>query len=487
MEIPHWLEKQADLQPGRPAIELEDGSVLTFLELRNQSRKTAYGLIECGVKKGDHIAILAANHVQYAVLVHAVSYIGAVAVCLNTRLTVNDLMFQVNDADVSHLAADHDQMEKANQIKDGIQDPLTLYSLEDMPQSDKTYPLHEFLKLDDVFTMMFTSGTTGRPKAVMHTYGNHWFSAIGSSLNLGLHSNDKWLVCLPVFHVGGFSLIMKNMIYGMPIVLLKGFDQEKVIDQILNKGVTLISIVTVMLQRLLSSNLKEFPPHFRGALLGGGPVPVPLLEEAKERRLPVFQSFGMTETSSQISTLSPDDAFRKIGSAGKALGTASLKIMTKGREVPADQVGEIFVKGPMVTRGYYNHPLVSSDYLATGDLGYLDDDGFLYVVDRVKDMIISGGENIYPAEIESVLQGMTQVLEVAVTGLPHEKWGEAPAAFIVLKPGVSLTSKEVLDFCKDKLASYKFPRAVYFIDELPRNASNKLVRRKLPEYIQERD
>ncbi|WP_082233533.1 o-succinylbenzoate--CoA ligase [Halobacillus massiliensis] len=487
MEIPHWLEKQADLQPDRPAIELEDGLSITFLELRNRSRKTAYGLIASGVKEGDHLAILAANHDQYAVLVHAASYIGAVVVCLNTRLTVHELTFQVSDADVSHLAADQEQMGKAVQVKEELRKPLALYELNDLPESNDSFTLQEFLNLDSIFTMMYTSGTTGRPKAVMHTYGNHWFSAVASSLNLGLYAEDKWLVCLPVFHVGGFSLLMKNVIYGMEIVLFKGFDQKKAAEQILNNGVTLISVVTVMLQRLLNSEIRKFPDHFRGALLGGGPVPVPLLEEAKARRLPVFQSYGMTETSSQIATLSPEAAFKKVGSAGKALGPASLKVMDGDTEAAAGQIGEIFVKGPMVTQGYYKQKNISTDYLATGDLGYFDTEGFLYVVDRVKDMIISGGENIYPAEIESVIHGIPQVAEVAVTGLAHEKWGEAPAAFIVLKAGASLTSEQVLSYLKDKLARYKLPQKVYFINELPRNASNKLVRRKLPEYLQEQD
>ncbi|HLQ98076.1 MAG TPA: o-succinylbenzoate--CoA ligase, partial [Candidatus Dormibacteraeota bacterium] len=327
---------------------------------------------------------------------------------------------------------------------------------------------------------IYTSGTTGFPKGVVHTYRNHWSSAIGSALNLGLDANDKWLAMLPIFHVSGLSIFMKSVIYGMPVLLFKKFQVEKVNQAIIEQGVTIVSVVTVMLQQLLEGLGKnQYPTSFRCMLLGGGPVPKPLLEKAKDHQVPVFQSYGMTETSSQIVTLSPSDAFRKIGSAGKPLFTAQLDII----DPDIEGVGEIYVKGPMVTKGYYNNltattAAIHDHWLATGDLGYVDEEGFLYVMDRRSDLIISGGENVYPAEVEAVLTGMNHIKEVGVVGVDDDTWGQVPVAFVV-KTQASVTAKELIDYAQQKLAMYKVPKQVYFVDQLPRNASNKLMRREL--------
>jgi o-succinylbenzoate---CoA ligase len=235
-----------------------------------------------------------------------------------------------------------------------------------------------------------------------------------------------------------------------------------------------------MVQRILATlGDNQFPSHFRCMLLGGGPAPVPLLEKASERNIPVFQSFGMTETTSQIVTLSSRDALQKIGSAGKALFPAQIKI----KDSEPNEIGEILVKGPMVTNGYYNNKKANDSnfddgWLSTGDLGYLDEEGYLFVVDRRKDLIISGGENIYPSEIESVLTGFQGVKEVGVTGKPDDYWGQVPIAFIV-PAHEQIHIEDVLNYAKGKIAKYKLPKEIHFVDSLPRNASNKLVRNKL--------
>ncbi|MFC7322134.1 o-succinylbenzoate--CoA ligase [Halobacillus campisalis] len=483
-EIPHWLDKQAQLHPNAHAIESPD-EVLTFRQLQELSQQIAGGLYKLGVQEGDHIAILSGNHINFAAFIHAASYIGAIVVCLNTRLTEKELQFQLRDAKVSQCFADNDNYMKGARALKEMSDAISITNVDEIPRVEKeTYEqFKEFIDMDEIFTMMYTSGTTGNPKAVMHTYGNHWFSAVASSLNLGLDTNDKWLACLPLFHVGGFSLLIKNVVYGMPIVLLERFDLHLVHKQIKNNQVTLISIVTVMLQRMLKEKPLNYPSSFRGALLGGGPVPKTLLHEADSENLPVFQSYGLTETSSQIATLSPSDSFRKLGSAGKALGPATLKVFKDGTPAPPNVVGEIHVKGPMVAKGYFGHPSVNDDYFATGDLGYLDEEGFLFVVDRVKDMLISGGENVYPAEIESVLTQIKGVQEAGVTGTAHKEWGEVPIAFIVKSNLDEVTKEQVTAFCQNRLASFKVPHTIHFVSELPRNASNKLVRRKLKDLI----
>lgn len=476
--IPHWLTKQADINPNQTAIELENGETYTFKQLKEASQCFARKLAALNVHEGTHVGILSGNSIEMIVAIHALSYLGAVGVLLNVRLSRPELEFQLKDANVSIVLTSDKYKMSASQIQVSM---VKSFSEINVLQEKYNIPLKTELDLEDVFTVIYTSGTTGFPKGVLHTYGNHWWSAIGSALNLGLNKDDKWLIPLPIFHVSGLSTSIKSLIYGMPIYVLEKFDVKKVHDAIMSKGITIVSVVTVMVQKLLNElGNNRYPNTLRCMLLGGGPAPKPLLEKAKEKGIPVFQSYGMTETSSQIVTLSPQDALKKLGSAGKALFPAQLRI-DGGNE---DSIGEIIVKGPMVTKGYYrneeaNKKSFHNGWLRTGDMGYLDDDGFLYVVDRRKDLIISGGENIYPSEIESVLSGMEQIKEVGVTGLADETWGQVPIAFVVKIKDV--TASEVFSFLRQRLAKYKIPKEIHFVEELPRNASNKLVRSKLLE------
>ncbi|MFB4169250.1 o-succinylbenzoate--CoA ligase [Virgibacillus sp. JSM 102003] len=468
--IPHWLTKQATNSPDQTAIELENGTALTFLELKEKSQHFALKLAQIDIKQGSHVAILSNNNVDMVIAIHALSYLGAVAVMLNTRLTEEELEYQISDAEVSHVLAENNST--------NFSVPVYTFSKVNSLQ-EKSVGLRTEINLDDMFTIIYTSGTTGFPKGVIHTYGNHWWSAIGSMLNLGLNNNDKWLNVLPIFHVGGLSIFIKSVIYGMPVYLVEKYDKKSVHDAIMSKGVTIVSVVTLMLRELVEYLGDQlFPDTFRCVLLGGGPAPKSLLEQAKLRNVPVFQSYGMTETSSQIVTLSPKDALEKIGSSGKPLFPAQLKI-----DATDKSIGEIHVKGPMVTNGYFRNEAatekaLTDGWLATGDLGYLDDDGFLYVVDRRKDLIISGGENIYPTEIESVLSEVDAVREAAVVGLSDDKWGQVPIAFVVLADK-TVSAEVILEHASQKLAKYKLPKEIHFIDQLPINASNKIVKSKL--------
>ncbi|WP_431804432.1 AMP-binding protein [Halobacillus andaensis] len=291
-EIPHWLEKQFEIQPDAIAIETENGLSLTFAELRTQSRQVAAGLKSKGVYKGQHIAFLAGNHLHYAVLIHAVSYLGAVVICLNTRLSPNELAYQINDSDAALLVADNQFIELGEQSISKGEAEIPLISLESIPKKEKPEDLVETLDLSKPFTMMYTSGTTGKPKAVIHTYGNHWFSAVASALNLGLRENDKWLVCLPLFHVGGFSILMKNAIYGMPVVLMEKFSAEDVNHQITERKVSLVSLVTVMLQRLMDQRQEEVPGTFRGRCSAAALCLNPFFAKPLK---PMFLFFKLTE------------------------------------------------------------------------------------------------------------------------------------------------------------------------------------------------
>src|SRR5699024_7609885 len=388
-----------------------------------------------------------------------------------------ELLYQLNDANVTFVLTGKDI--HLNDYEN-MQSAYKVLSFSDvMCEVETTTDLLEHIQLTDPMTIIYTSGTTGHPKGVVHTYGNHWWSAISSSLNTGLHTDDKWLAMLPIFHVGGLSIFLKSVIYGMSTFLVESFEASRVNRLIIERKITIVSVVTVMLQQLLADLEQEtYPNTFRYMLLGGGSCPEQLLLEAKSKHIRVIQSYGMTETSSQIVTLAFADALKKIGSSGKPLFPAEVNILHKD----ADGIGEVCVKGPMVTNGYYKNERATEEsfvdeWLRTGDLGYLDEDGFLYVVDRRTDLIISGGENIYPSEVEHAIMQIDGVLDVAVVGQADNKWGQVPVAFVVQVN--NLKEKDILTFLKRKLATYKLPKEIIFIDELPRNASNKIMKYKL--------
>lgn len=343
-------------------------------------------------------------------------------------------------------------------------------------------------ELNRVCSIMYTSGTTGNPKGVLQTYGNHWWSATGSALNLGLHADDAWLCAVPLFHISGMSILMRSVIYGIPVYLQEGFSEDEA-NQLLQSGkITIMSVVSAMLNRMLRNiGNEKYHGNFRCMLLGGGAAQRRQLELCKEKGIPVFQTYGMTETSSQIVTLAPEDSMRKLGSAGKPLFPSQIQVINQNDEKAAPhEAGEIFVKGPNVTKGYLNRKAAneeafSNGWFRTGDLGFFDEEGFLFILDRRTDLIISGGENVYPAEIEDVLMGMPGVVEAGVTGVEHSIWGKVPYAFIVSEGEIS--EEDVLGFCRKKLAAYKLPKRVFQIEALPRNGANKILRRELLRYI----
>lgn len=481
--MPHWLTKRAELTPEKIAIEYENAESLTFLELRHLSESYARKLARMNVKPGDNVALLSFNDPKMIIALYALSYLGATAVLLNARLTDEELLYQIKDAEVSLLLIGQSVLPHAF-MEETIDVPVKLFTDVDQ-ESEADVELRYELSLNDSFTIIYTSGTTGKPKGVVHTYGNHWWSAISSSLNLGLAEDDKWLAMLPMFHVGGLSIYLKSVIYGMTVFFLQQFQVEKVNQLIQERNITIVSVVTVMLKQLVEQlGERHYPKSLRCMLLGGGSCPESLLQLASEKNIPVIQSYGMTETSSQIVTLSFSEALRKINSSGKALFPAQMKILNPDK----DGVGEICVKGPMVAKSYYGNDEATraafvDDWLKTGDLGYLDEEGFLYVIDRRTDLIISGGENIYPSEIEHCLMRMNEIQDTAVIGVDDEKWGQTPLAFVVTRTKISKES--IYAFLEGKVARYKLPKEIIFIDELPRNASNKIMKYKLQAYANE--
>ncbi len=500
--LPNWLLRAAENVPDHLAIKC--GEVRwTFAELNQQAIRLARQFAAEGVRAESRVAILARNGLEYVATVHALTRLDAILVPLNIRLTSEELAWQVRDVQATHLMNDsvHESQARAIAL---AQPNLFQATLLVEPETSKIFlqgnveadvPLQDTVHLSAIQSIMYTSGTTGTPKGVIITYGMQWWNAVGSALNLGHRPDDCWLACMPLFHIGGLSILMRSVINGISVVVQEKFDAPIVNAAISEDRITIISVVAVMLQRMLAdldARQKSYPDTLRCVLLGGGPAPQPLLEDCAARHIPVVQTYGLTESCSQAVTLSPADALRKLGSAGRPLLPVQLRIMHEDMIAAPGEPGVICLKGPSITAGYDHRPeatqqAISDGWLSTGDIGYLDAEGYLYVLDRRSDLIISGGENVYPAEIEALLLSHHDVEEAGVCGQSDPQWGQVPIAFVHLKPNSSATDSTLLIYLQQRLARYKLPRAIYIVSQLPRNSSGKLLRRELPKLLPSAD
>ncbi len=487
--MPDWLTRRAQSDPSETAIWHPDGE-RTYLDLYKEATQLAGQLMEEGVSPGERVAILARHGLLFARCVHASMEGGYPVVPLNARLSANELAYQLDDASAVVLLYDDAFSDLAFQAAKMSRQSLRLVKvdLEPAPVTTAKPVNRETIDLREDLCIIYTSGTTGNPKGARLSYGNFFWSAMGSSVALGLSRQENWLVPMPLFHVGGLSVLIRSVIYGTRASVMDKFNEDEVNHLLDTFDITLISVVPTMLSRMLARRgERPYKDTLRTVLLGGSAADETLLTDCQRLGVPVAQTYGLTEATSQVCTLPIRDSLRKLGSSGKPLLPTEVRIIDENTNaVPAGVVGEIAVRGPTLSSGYLNHKprnKALSGWFLTGDIGYLDDEGYLYVLDRRSDMFVSGGENVYPAEVEKVLMAHGSVVEAGVVGADHPTWGQVPVAFVRLFSDSTVTSGDLTKWCEKQLAKYKVPRQFRIVDELPRNASGKLLRRTLRQWL----
>ncbi|MCM0599828.1 o-succinylbenzoate--CoA ligase [Periweissella fabalis] len=476
----NWLTKQVSLNPERIALTVAEQS-WTFKELQTAVIKIAGQLTTLAVTTNQRIAILAKNTAASYLTIMAVQQLGIQPVLLNFRLAKDELQRQLQDSHVEALLIDDELAVKLSEWADL---PVKIYLLSEV-RSTLSTPVKVITDFSEsaVASIMYTSGTTGNPHGVLQTFKNHFYSAMGSALNLGLAEDDRWLCAVPLFHISGLSIMMRSLIYGMGVDLVGHFDDIAVTKRLTMEPITIMSVVPTMLKRLLPLvPMTGYNKKFRCFLLGGGPIDPTTLAQCEQQNIAVIQSYGMTETSSQIVALNFADARLKIGSVGKPLFPVQIRLANSEQGV-----GEIELQAPNLTVGYLNQAsefarkITPDGWYQTGDLGFIDEDGFLFIKGRRDDMFISGGENIFPDEVEHAYSQYPGMYEIAVVGKSDNDWGMIPVAFIISEGELNI--KDLYEFGRQHLAHYKVPVEFIKVDALPKTASGKVQRHKLRELL----
>ncbi|GAB4398783.1 MAG: o-succinylbenzoate--CoA ligase [Anaerolineales bacterium] len=432
---------------------------ITYAELHHQTETLAARLSAEGVRPGQQVAVHLRRDADSVRMFHALARLRAILVPLNSPL------------------------------------PLGAPYGDDKGQGVRVSPRPLGAPYGDdecgagLMGLLYTSGTTGTSKAAALTWSNLFHSAIASAFRLGTLPNDRWLLTLPLHHIGGLSILYRSALYGSAVILPDfpndDFDLSILMTRLKETQPTLISLVPTMLHRLLeNAGADGFPASLRVILLGGSGAPPALLRRALDVGLPIAATYGLTEAASQVATAPPDLTRRKPGTAGKPLLWVELEIRTEdGCLLPPNEIGEIWTRSPMVMPGYLGQPPLPDGWLRTGDYGYLDTDGDLWVVQRRTDLIITGGENVYPAQVEAALAEHPAIAEVCVVGIPDAEWGQRVAAAVVLHPGAAATPNQLTAFARQTLAGYQTPRLWHFVNELPRTASGKIQRNEIAKIL----
>jgi acyl-CoA synthetase (AMP-forming)/AMP-acid ligase II len=496
------LAHHASRTPGK-AITIFEGAAITYEEMAIRASALAGGLAERGVGRGDVVGLLSYNCPEFLETLFAANHLGAIAMPINWRLAAPEVRYILEHSDARALVCDDPLVDLANEATAGMERALVRAcispgrhhgwaSLDDVrvtARAASPVPVSG----DDVHRLMYTSGTTGHPKGVMITHANLAWKNFAHIVELGFTSADIGLACGPLYHVGALDLTTTSLIaVGATTIIHRVFDAERVADEIERSRVTTVWLAPAMVNAIMALpdiDDRDFS-SVRLVINGGEKMPIPLIERL-QRAFPAAwfaDAYGLTETVSGDTFLDRDSILRKLGSVGRPCLFVELDIWDEaGNSQPAGVPGEIVMRGPKVFKGYWRDPAATAAAFAggwfhTGDIGMRDDDGYLYIVDRLKDMIVSGGENIASSEVERVLYEHDSVLEAAVVGRADDRWGEVPVAFVVLRPRATTTAEELVEHCRRHLARFKVPKEVRFVDALPRNPSGKVLKRELREH-----
>lgn len=479
--ISYWIEKRAMITPKRIAL-VDEQQRLTYLEMSERINNAASILQSiCEIQKGDRIGILAYNSIDYIITLFAAAKLNAIVVPLNIRLSTDELVYQLEDSGLRTLIIDNLHYDRAGELSERI--PICLLTFQSFQQTAPPFIENNEPNPAAPYIICYTSGTTGRPKGAVLTQENMYWNAVNNSLALDITSREKIITLLPLFHIGGIGLFtFPVLLAGGTVVVPDRFDPDQALQMIEAHQITIVMGVPAIHDAIRKS-AKFDETDFSSVRFfynGGASCPVELIQFYFQKGIRFGQGYGLTETSPTVFLLSEEDFERKIGSIGKPVMFTDIRIVDEeGNDVRAGEIGELLVKGPNVIREYWKLPEATAQsfrdgWFVTGDMVRQDEEDFVFIAGRKKEMIISGGENIYPLEIERVLYELEEVDEVAVIGAPHDRWGETPIAIVVMKNEAALTEETLRSYCENKLARYKIPSKIIFVSVLPKNATGKI-------------
>ncbi len=481
-----WYQKWAIYSPGKIAIkEAETGRELSYAQLNQKAEAWSAYLQKQGFKKGDRLAVLSQFNLEYFLLFGLAQKTGIILVPLNYRLHHSELLYMVKDADCKAIIL---EKQFHNPQQEWPVPRLGLDEIAAQAQNKAQIIERPSLKEEDPLFILYTSGTTGFPKGAIYTHKMAMWNSLNTALRLEVSANDRCLQIMPPFHTGGWNVLATPLLhFGASMLIMPKFEAEECLKVLQAEEITLFMAVPTMVRMLSDApNFEQTElKKLRYFIVGGEALPIPLIEKWASKGVPIRQGYGLTEVGPNVSSLNSADALRKRGSIGFINFHFDWKLINEnGEKAQTNEQGELWLKGPCVSPGYWNNPEATAsskegDWFKTGDVLIEDEEGYLYLVDRLKNMYISGGENIYPSEIEKRLIQHPQCIEVAVIGVPDEKWGEVGCAFLAMKEAVP--EGEIKEFCQAELARFKVPKHYRFLKELPKNSSGKIDRKHLKE------
>jgi fatty-acyl-CoA synthase len=489
-----WPERRLRINPGSDAIWFERAA-MSHGDFAGRVRRVAAALAGLGVRAGDRVSWLSSNHPSALETLYACGQLGAIWVPVNARLTAPEARYILAHSGATVVFHGRDQGDLAASLRDQVPEVRSWVAVEPGP-ADSSLPYEQLLaeadplwrdelvSLSDPCLIMYTSGTTGRPKGAVLTHGNMTWNAANQILGFDFTSDERTLALAPLFHIGGLNgTVNPTLLRGGCVVMMRRFEPEAALEVIEQQRVTSFFAVPTMLDAMARD--PSFQARDLSALrsigAAGAPVPLPTLRTWLGRGVVMQQAYGMTEAAPGCTVLDSADAERKIGSVGKPVFFTDLRVVRPdGSDAAVDEVGEVIVSGPNIMPGYWNDAertaevLTSDGWYHSGDAGSLDDEGFLFIRDRYQDLIISGGENVYPAEVESVLLELPGVVEAAVIGVPDETWGEVGLALLVMGADLAVEPGSIQAALRERLAGFKVPRHIKFVADLPKTATGKV-------------